>query len=83
MGFGRMMRENAKSRDAFQDSNFKEGGGRIQNSRCIKYQGSKIDETRDSLQAQGAKSERDVFQRGNIHPAGCKLGTRHVPEWNT
>jgi hypothetical protein len=45
-----MMRENAKSRDAFQDSNLRRAGVEFK-TRDV-FQGSKINETRDVFQEQ-------------------------------
>jgi hypothetical protein len=36
-----------------------------------------------TLPPQGAILERDTFQTGTFRVGGCKVGTRHVPEWNT
>jgi hypothetical protein len=67
--------KNAKSRSAFQDGNFEAGGAQIQISRCIP--------SAVTLTPQGVILERVAFQRGNIYPAGCKVGTCRVPEWDT
>ena len=36
-----------------------------------------------TLPPQGAILERDTFPTGTFGVGGCKVGTRHVPEWNT
>jgi hypothetical protein len=36
-----------------------------------------------TLHPQGEILERDTFQAGTFGAGGCRIGMRHVPEWNT
>ena len=80
--------EERERRDTFQNSNF-DAGGRSRSRVRDGFQGvvlgrhSRRVPGAATLPPQGAILERDTFQTGTFGAGGCKVGTRHVPEWDT